>query len=59
MNEDSGHSGEPDTELDHASQRLKSLQVIIGFIFYAYTETVMPRVISYADVAYELEPTSR
>ena len=58
MNEDSGHSGEPDTELDHASQRLGSLQAIIGFMLYAYAETVMPRVISYADVVHELEPSS-
>ena len=54
LNEDSGHSG----ELDPASQRLKSLQVITGSILYAYAETIMPRVISYADAVHELEPSS-
>ena len=58
LHEDSGHSGELDIELDHASQRLKSLQVITGPILYAPTETVMPRVIGYADVVRELEPSS-
>ena len=59
MNEDSGHSGEPDTELDHASQCLENLQVIIGFILCAHAEQIMPRVISYVDVVYELKPASR
>ena len=58
MNVDSGHSGELDTELDPSSQRLKSLQVIAGSILYAYAETVMPRVIDYADAVHELEPSS-
>ena len=58
LNEDSGHSGELDIELDHASQRLKSLQVITGSILYAYVETVMPQVIGYADAGHELEPSS-
>ena len=58
LNEDSGHSGELDIELDPASQRLKSLQVITGSILYAYAETVMPRVIGYADAVRELEPAS-
>ena len=58
LNEDSGHSGELDIELDPASQRLKSLQVITGAIIYAHAETVMPRVIGYADAVHELEPSS-
>ena len=57
MNEDSGHSGELDIELDPASQRLKSLSVITGSILYAYAEIVMPRVIGYADAGHELEPS--
>ena len=58
MTEDSGHSGELDIDLDPASQRLKSLQVITGSILYAHAETVMPRVIGYTDVVHELEPSS-
>ena len=58
LNEDSGHSGETDIELDHSSQRLENLQVIIGFILCAHAEPVMPRVISYADAVHELEPSS-
>ena len=58
MNEDSGHSGELDIELDPASQRLKSLQVITRSILYAHAETVMPRVTGYADAVRELEPSS-
>ena len=58
LNEDSGHSGELDIELDPASQRLKSLQIISGSILYVYAETVMPRVIGYADAVRELEPSS-
>ena len=55
---DSGHSGALDVELDLASQRPKSLQVITGYILYAHAETVMPRVISCADAVHELEPSS-
>ena len=58
LNEGSGHSGELGIELYPASQRLKSLQVITGSILYAYAETVMPRVIGYADAVRELEPSS-
>ena len=58
LHEDSGHSSELDIELDHASQRLKSLQVITRSILYAHAETVMPRVIGYADAVRELEPFS-
>ena len=58
LNEDSGHSGEPDTELDHASQHLKSLPDIIGVTLCVYVETAVSRVISHVDVAYELKPSS-
>ena len=33
------------TEHDPASQRLESLQIIIGYISYVYAETLMPRVV--------------
>ena len=58
LNEDSGHSGEPDTELDHASQRLGCLYDIIGVTFCAYAEPAVSRVISHVDVVHELDSFS-
>ena len=59
LNKDYGHSGEPDTELDHASQCLESLHDTIGITLCAHPEPAVSRVISHVDVVYELKPSSR